>query len=242
MLVLTAVSVVAFYARLGPAELEYALLTDPLAAGDAVFEPVTMDAWSRQNRTEGLNPQTLRIRIQDDLQRRRQELAARCLRFVERYPGQRAGSRGLVGGRPGRQRPTGRTGPAGGPDQVQCLVPRAGIGGAVGATGQASYPHSPQAALAHWRLGELAMRRGEVHQAYRHLITAQEELTRQAARARRRAPAGGPSRRSLAPEPPVPSDRYYGEATFAVRRLLWLMDSNDVLERSPLGRGPGGLS
>jgi hypothetical protein len=231
LVVLVAVAVAAFYARLGPAELEYSLLVDPLAAGDAVFEPVAMDAWMRENRTEGLNPQTLRIRIQDDLQRRRQEMSARCLRFVERFPGsERAPAALWVAAQAASVQ---LDGPALQVGLVKCSASypsQASV--ALWERLAASYPNAPQAALAYWRLGELAMRRGEVHEAYRLLNTAMEGLTRNLPEAEGPSVAG-PVGEVFSPASPIPSDRYYGEATFAVRRLLWLMDSNDVPDDLP---------
>ncbi|MCJ7543212.1 MAG: hypothetical protein MUP47_01395 [Phycisphaerae bacterium] len=231
MLVVAAVPVVAFYALLGPAELEYTLIAEQLATGDPVFEPVTLDAWSRQNPTEGLNPQTLRIRIEDDLERRWQELAARCLRFVERYPGsERAAAALWVAAQAASAQ---LDGPALQVGLIKCSAsyPVQASASLWERLGQ-EYPRSPQAGLAHWRLGELAMRRGEVHQAYTHLVKAQEELTRRAAQPAA-PPGGGPFAKIFSPEPSVPSDRYYDEAAFAVRRLQWLMDSNDVLNALP---------
>lgn len=231
MLVLAAVPVATFYARPGPAELEYALITEQLATGDAVFEPVTLEAWSRQNPTEGLNPQTLRIRIEDDLERRRQELAARCLRFVERRPGsERAPAALWVAAQAASAQVDG---PALQVGLIKCSASHpVQASASLWERLAKAYPRSPQAGLAYGRLGELAMRRGEVHQAYAHLVKAQEELTRRTAQPA--APPGGAAvAKVFAPEPSVPSDRYYDEATFAVRRLQWLMDSNDVLNDLP---------
>ncbi len=230
LVVLVAVPVGAFYARLGPAELEYALLTEPLAAGDALFEPVALDAWTRQNRTEGLNPQTLRIRIQDDLQRRRQELAARCLRFVQRHPGNEHSPAALwVAAQAASAQLDGPALQVGLIKYSASHPAQASV--ALWERLARDYATSPQAALAHWRLGELAMRRGEVHQAYQHLNKALEALPGRSAQAAR--PIGGPIGAVFAPEPPVPTERYYAEANFAANRLVWLMDSNNVLQDLP---------
>jgi hypothetical protein len=190
-----------------------------------------MDAWTRENRTEGLNPQTLRIRIQDDLQRRRQELSARCLRFVERYPGSERAPAALWAA--AQAASTQLDGPALQVGLVKCSASHPSQASvALWERLAASYPDSPQAALAYWRLGELAMRRGEVHQAYQLLNKAMEGLTRRPPQAEA-ASVGGPVGEVFSASPSAPSDRYYGEVTFAVRRLLWLMDSNDVLDDLP---------
>ena len=231
LVVLVAVPVAAFYARVGPAELEYALIIEPLAAGDAVFEPLAMDTWSRQNRTEGLNPQTLQIRIQDDLQLRRQTLIGRCQQFVSRYPGSdRAPAALWVAAQATSLQ---LDGPALQVGLIKCSAsyPEPVSAGLWQRLAD-EYPGSPHASLAYWRLGELAMRRRDVHQAYQHLNKAQEGL------AGRAAAAAGPTSGEWAGEvftsgPAVPADRYYAEGAFAVRRLVWLMDSNDVLNDVP---------
>jgi hypothetical protein len=231
LVVLVALPVAIFYARLGPAELEYSLLIDPLAAGDTVFEPVAMEAWTRDNHTEGLNPETLRIRIQDDLQRRRQELSARSLRFVDRYPGsERAPAALWVAAQAASVQ---LDGPALQVGLVKCSASYpVQASAALWQRLVDNYPDAPQAALAYWRLGELAMRRGEVHEAYQCLNKALEGLTRRPPPAEE-ASVPGSVGDIFTPSPSVPSGRYYGEVTFAVRRLLWLMDSNDVLNDLP---------
>jgi hypothetical protein len=231
LLLLLAAAAVAFYARVGGDELEYSLVTENLAAGDAVFEPLSLETWSRQNRTEGLNAQTLRIRIQDDLQRRRQELIDRCLSFVGRYPGsERAAAVLWVAAQAASLQ---LDGPALDIGLIKCSASHP-LGASAGLWERLadSYGRSPQAGVAHWQLGELAMRRGDVRAAYQHLVRAQEALSSRPVGAK--AAAAGPSVTEVfAAMPSEPADRYYTEAAFAVRRLLWLMDFNDVLNDPP---------
>ena len=84
--VLIAVSLGVFYIRVGSDELEYSIIAESLTAEETIFEPVAMDTWSRMNHAEGLNGQTLSLKVQDDLLDRRQELISRCESFLARYP------------------------------------------------------------------------------------------------------------------------------------------------------------
>ncbi len=231
LLLLLVATLAAFYGRVGADELEYSLITENLAAGDAVFEPLALETWSRQNRTEGLNPQTLHIRIQDDLQRRRQELIDRCLGFVGRYPSSERAAAVLW--MAAQATSLQLDSPSLEVGLIKCsashpLQASAGLWERL----VNEYGQSPQAGVAHWRLGELAMREGDVRAAYQHLVRAQELLSHRPVAAKT-ATASGSITEVFAAMPSVPMDRYYTEAAFAVRRLLWLMDYNDVLNDPP---------
>ena len=224
--VLAGVPIATFYLRVGGDELQYAIITEHLAPGDAVLEPLAMDTWTRQNRTEGLNPQTLKDRINDDLQRRQQELLGSCLGFVARYPRSPRAPELLWA--------------AGQAMSLQLDSPALAVGlikysasfplptsSAIWQRLASEYPNSPQAAVAHWRLGELALRRGEVSAAYSELLKALRSLA-EAAPASGSSQSPGKAVEVFMAASSVPSTRYYGEAAFAVQRLLWLMDSNGV--------------
>jgi hypothetical protein len=222
LLLLLAGAVTIFYTQVGTDELEYALITENLAAGDAVFEPQAVETWKRQNHAEKVDDKYL--------QRLRRQVINCCLSFVSRYPtSERAPAVLWVAAQAASL-------------QVDSSALQVGLvkySAAYPAQASAAlwerlageYGHSPQAGVAYWRLGELAMRRGEVRQAYAYLVRAQGKLASQSVAA---APAAGKSITDVfTPTPSVPADRYYAEAAFAVRKLLWLMDSNEVLNDLP---------
>ena len=77
-----------FYWKIGPAELEYSLITQSVAPGNAIFAPIPRDEWVRLHGA-GLNEQTLLLRILDDLEQRRATLNKTYSRFLTRFPDSR---------------------------------------------------------------------------------------------------------------------------------------------------------
>ncbi len=226
MLVLPlAVSATLFYTMIGPGEIAYSLIVRPLAPGDALFEESTLTQWSSKHRAQGLNPQTLRVRLKDDTARRREELIGKCEEFHRRYPRSRrsaavrwieaqaqslrldimALSAGLVQYSAGFVRP--ESAPAWRRLMDLC-------------------PASPQAALAKWRLGELALRSGRVSEADELLGEAVAQIEAHLANDGGRAPF---TVVSVFQTDEKPLRSYYTDALLEIRRLTWLMEQNDVL-------------
>ena len=91
------------------------------------------------------------------------------------------------------------------------------------------YPSSPQAALARWRLGELALREGQYSRAQTLL---QEALaTLKAIELQQADEVENASRIFTAPRS-IPDERYFANALLAVDHLLWLIQENDILTDS----------
>lgn len=177
--VLLAVPVTIFYWKIGPAELEYQLIAAPLAAGDALFEPVEGKAWVALHQEQGLTTEALAQRAAGVLEERKAALQKRCRRFLERFRGSPrapaiawvlAQCQGLQLDRPALEQgwvKSTAAHPAPVPNEESEPEPRrlelrkGAIEAAARAweTLLAEYGDSPQAALAAWRLSELDIRR-----------------------------------------------------------------------------------
>lgn len=216
-----------FFTRVGSDQLEYALIASDLAPGDAVFEPLTLEAWRRENRAEGLNPTTLRIRVQDDLQRCQDQLLGRCRKFLA--------------GRPRSRRVPAVLWVMGQTASLQLDAAALEMGLVKYTASHCSpasaetwqrlcdeRPESSQAVLAQWRLGELAMRKRDAKGAYDSLRLATKRLS--ALVSVEAAETESSKAVKVFSQPAdVPALRYYAEALSSARRLVWLIERNDVL-------------
>ncbi|MHC4295344.1 MAG: hypothetical protein ACYSTL_07140, partial [Planctomycetota bacterium] len=229
--ILLAGSIGIFYYRIGPGELDYALITEPLAPGDAIFRGVELETWRRRNDAVGLTPQTLRIRLNDDLQRLQHELIERCNRFLDRYgASERTASVLWI---KGQAHSLQLDSPALSTGTVRYSASFAsGVSASHWERIRANYQGYPQAALANWRLGELALRRGDITEAEELLHTAAGRLSSFLAARQRKSEAELEATIFRAAES-LPPPAYYAEALFRVRRLIWLMESNDVSNDIP---------
>jgi hypothetical protein len=238
LFVLPAAPVVVFYLRIGADELDYALIVNRLQTDGSIFEDEALEPWIRRHRDEGLNPQTARNRVKEDLDKRRKQLVDRCREFLERHAESdrrpavmwlRAQAESL---------------------QLDELAFAAGLikyvpSFALPASAEAweaigrAYPTAPQAALANWRLGGLALRaiasggrrdpNELAHKADEHLHRAREALSEMFPAAADRRPPPPPTG-LFSPAADVPSRAYYLGAAEAVERLIWLMEQNGVLK------------
>lgn len=221
--VILAASGVLFYTQVGPDELDYELIVQPLAAGDLVFQPVKLDSRAELAR---MDEQTMEKRLRGEMRRRQERLIDECDQFLMRHrKSSRAASVMWI--------------------RAQCQsldldIPalRAGtIRYSATAASKVSlatwrrlaeqYAPAPQAALGHWRLGQLALRQGDASAGDSELHAAEEALAAYLSSHRWAAQADDEAavfhrRQSL------PTDGYHAEALFNIRRLLWLMERNDV--------------
>ena len=224
--VLAALPAGIFYWQVGPGEIEYAMITRGLAPGDAVFASRSLASWRRDKSAEGFDQRTLAVRIRNDLQLEKALLIGRCERFVREH-GEHPRAGDVLWVRA----------------QCESLQPSlpALEAGWVAATAEHTspkaldplnelidkHPASPQAVLARWRLGVLAIRGGRISQADAYLRLAREQLHRIV-----RVFAGpddgdvGVFSRPAS----IPSAPYYTRAMIDVRRILWIMEQNDVLD------------
>jgi len=238
LLVLPIGPVATFTVKVGPDELDYALIVSRLQTDGSIFEDVALGRWLREHHEQGLNLKTARVRVGEDLARRRGELVDRCEEFLRRHPGsdRRASVMWLMA----QARSLQLDESAFRAELVRYVssFPLEESAEAWQALREA-YPGSPHAALADWRLGELALRAVAAPQGRdpNQLVRqGDEHLRRAAERLREMFPAAAdrqetPERRRVfSPEPDVPSRRYYRDAAEAVERLLWLVQRNGVLE------------
>ncbi len=213
-----------FYLKVGPEDLDYGVLTDGLAPADAVFAPEVLDDWRRRHGVAARSDEEAYDAVCRDMQRRRDRLVERCKGFLKRHP-------------------DGRHAPAVMWLQAQCLslrVDRAALEvGLLKYT--ASYclpasalswlrlkelaPSADQAALARWRLGELAIRDGALQEGIAQLQAA-------AGRLRELVPKlSAPVEEASVFMPPrrLPNRGHYEEALSEVERLMGLVQQNDAL-------------
>ncbi|MDY6913239.1 MAG: hypothetical protein SVT52_02110 [Planctomycetota bacterium] len=231
--VLLAGPMVIFYAKIGPDKLSFALIANRLAPGDAIFEEETLTDWTDRRLAHGLNTQTLRIRAQDDLHRRRQEIVENCRKFLAKYPQSSCGSSVMW-------------------IEAQCMSLQLDFQaiqvGLIKCTAaypseasepvwrqlRRQYPSSPQAALAARRLCQLMLRRQKVREADELLNEATASLGRfLATETDRHKPRQSIIVGVFCPAVSVPKQRYYAEALFEMNRLLWLMKENNLLDDPP---------
>jgi len=219
--------VVIFYAKVGHDELSYALIANELAAGQAVFEPVSLATWKRTHGAQELDPTAVKTAVDNDLQRSKNRLNSRCRQFLGSYPDSRRAPAVLwIAAQTHNV-------------QIKDQAYRAGLVEYTAdypLTGSAAgwkrlleeYPASPHAALARWRLGALALRRRDVQRAESLLQAAAEQIE---------AFVGpdSPALRSdqigrvFTKDRGIPSRQHYLQAMFDVERLLWLIKRNDLL-------------
>jgi len=220
LMIFLAVPAALFYTRIGPDELDYELLVGPLTPGDLVLAPATLDA------PQGQNEAPHQANLRQTMQRRAGQLIETCDRFLERHGRSsraasvlwiRAQCQSLELDVPAVQAGTVR---------YSAVHVRAGSAPTWRHLAE-QHARAPQAALARWRLGQLALRRRETAEAERQLLAAEEALARHLAA--RRAAAQSSDGRLFRPRSSLPSQGYYVEALFRVRHLLWLMDRNDVV-------------
>jgi len=213
-----------FYSEVGPDELEYAFITEKIADGDLIFHPKKLRSWTREHHAQGLHADNLVTRLRDDMRLRRNSLAKRCEQFLTRYSDSDRSPEllWLVG---------------------QCRSLQLDIPGLAAGVVRYSaswpsenseisslrlieqFPAAPQSALAEWRIGQLALRRGDIDQAYRRLQAAIQILLPFVDK--KAAPVSGRDDASVfRPRPSIPSIEYYVEALFQVRRLTWMIEKN----------------
>jgi hypothetical protein len=217
-----------FWLYVGPAELRYAMIVDGLAGGDLVLQPAGVAQWRTAHKAQGLNDQNFANRLRDYLRTRQVEMVADCDSFLGKYPSSRRAVEVLW-------------------LKAQCQslqldMPALNDGKVRYSASfplQASaetwrdlmdqFPGSPQAALASWRLAVLALRKGDVDTADKYLAAAAARLE---ARAEiRRSVAKSGKRDGIFDSPDtIPYRGYYADALFRIRKLLWLIEVNDIAD------------
>ena len=175
----------------------------------------------------GLNDNAVRVRINDDLAKHRDELIDLCRRFVSRHKNSRHAPAALwlaaqavslqVSDAALRSEPPVVTYTASWPmDESADAWQRL----------RQEYPGSSQAALARWQSAELALRAAQPDEAYKLLKSAMQQTQAYLDEKPRK---GAASEIFQAPAP-VPSREYYLDSLFEMRKLLWLIEQNQLLQ------------
>lgn len=215
-----------FFSRVGQAELDYALILNRMDSPCTIFDPARVETWTREHRADGLADPRLRNFVREAYEGRKRDLADACDRFLTRH-GRSPHVPGVLY------------------LKAQCqslqLDERAFETGTLRMTDAYAMPcsqeawqaltrdqsASPQAAIACWRLGELALRQGRIQDARENLRQARNTLQAILSDPPR-SPEAERSPQLFAPLPPLPARAQYEQALQEARQLLWLMDQNDV--------------
>ncbi len=244
--------VMIFHLRVGGDELDYALLVarlDRPGKPDALFESVSLETWIEARDAGDLNRDELTRRVRADITARRDDLIARCEAFLvehgesARAPGVlwlEAQARSLVLHEAAYEAAYEaiRVGPPDGNPQglrpvliaysAEFVLPEARD---TWNTLLTAHGGSPHAALAAWRMAQLALRKPDgMGQAEKLLARAHKQLT--AVLVGRGGNANGAKEgRVFVPARAVPHGNadYYRRALQDVVRLQWLMRENHVL-------------
>ena len=215
--------IVIFHAKVGADELAYALIANSLPGGEELLEQEILAEWADRNDYDHLGPRQLEERVRKDLQSRREALAQRCGDFLRRHPksGRGAEIAWLAATAQSLQihQPALKQGLIRYVTDYLLDTPASRQGWLDMAT---KYERSAQAALAQWHLGELALRDRKLGLARRRLTAARETLQRIVDGIDREPPGS----EVFMPPTHIPSPQHYRKAFFAVRRLIWLMESN----------------
>jgi len=242
---------IVYNVRVGADELDYALLVarlDRPGKPDALFESTSLEKWLESHPEGRRDREGVKARVIKDIETRKHDLIDRCEVFLSRHGDSDRASGVLwieaqvwslmlhdVAYEAGYASTGVDTGGQDVRDPASVVI-----------ACSAEYPHhnsrkawqrlldehggSPHAALAAWRLGQLALRRGDVAQADALLNLAQERLAPMSTHGQA-APKQDDSDRVFASLPSVPHGNadYYARAYQDVQRLLWLMRENQVL-------------
>ncbi len=228
LLVLLAGPMLIFYSRVGPAELEYALISNSLAEPDTLFSSISLERWTRDHKAEGLNRLALKNKLIEDMNLHKRTLAARCEAFMVRHDdSDRAPAVLWIKG----QAQSLTLDEAAYEGDLVKYDARFPLETAAGTWRRliARYPASPHAGLAGWKLGQLTLRQGDVSGAEDLLQNSAQILRATLANATHQRDTAQAGRRFTTPTS-LPTQRdyeYYENALLAVERLIWLMNEND---------------
>ena len=228
--VMLAIPLAIFHRQVGTAELEYSLIVSQLPGGTGLLEPIALETWRRDHQAQSMIGAKLHTCLLEDLGHHRQGLVSRCEQFAARHHSSprlpeilwlEAQAASLVLDEQALELSSSERGlvrySTAHSQEVSAPLWRVLVD---------KYDSSPQAALAHWRLVELALRNQDVASALNHLQQAQRRLSQQVLEARSQQ---RPLMEVFVAPATIPNERYYDEALLATQRLLWLIQRNDVV-------------
>jgi hypothetical protein len=229
-----------FYIAVGTDELEYSLLTNRLAPGDSIYRSLSLANLQKGDGAEDLTGDKMFNAIRGSLKIRRERLIQACLQFVDRYPDSRRAPAVLWVAAQCHSLRVSRPAMADG----RVMYYASHLSKESRETWEKlvdEYRKSRQAALAHWHLGTLALRKvGDptlsdksiselLTRADKHLVAAEERLTEIVAAAGD-ADSDQSVDRVFLPVPLLPTRGCYRQGLVEVQRLRWLIVANGVIE------------
>lgn len=227
LLALLVAPVVVFYWKVGADELDYALIANTLAPGDAVFREESIETWKARTGTVGLKEQAIVNEVDGDLRAKRTRLLKECEAFLAAHPDSpRAPAVLWIAGQCHSVQ-----------FSLQALrtsLIKYSAAYPLPSSAQTwqhlaeEYPDSPQAALANRRLAELALQGGQARRALSLLEAVRRDLADTIGRSEPATPE--------TPWQSVPTREYCREAMFQVERLAWLIAENGALADTPEGK------
>ncbi|HPS52477.1 MAG TPA: hypothetical protein PLK08_02895 [Phycisphaerae bacterium] len=224
---------VIFWVKVGPAEVDYALLTSGLADSQSIFPAQSAERWQKERHKTPSKPYILLIL--ENLESRKAALIRRCNGFLNRYPdSRRAASVAFLRA------------------QLECVQLDLSIFDERFACYTAEfvnpdsysawlyllekYPTSDSAAMAYYNIGILKLRQAAgkanleirlnlAHDANGMLWQAQDRLRDIVVRLRHDTDEKG----IFQPLPDMPDFQTYENALFDVEKLTWMLNDNDIL-------------
>lgn len=226
VVLLTASAMMIFSLGVGADELGFSLIARRVRSSESVFEPVSLETWKRMSGGQGLNPETLLASVNGWLAGRQRDLSRQCAAFLRDHPTSDRCPEVLWTLAQAQSLHVDEHALAAGVVRPQSDWPRADSRESWLALAD-GYPAAPQAALARWRLAQLAMRDAQIARADESLHTAAGHL--------RIVLAGQQADRSPArpalrgPRPSVPQQAYYAKVMARLERSIWLIEKNHLL-------------
>ncbi len=250
LLVIVGAPIWLFYQKVGPSELDYALIAARVRPGGEYFVPESVGDYRR--RLPARRPAAASRRStpeQDGGEATPGELLLSAADFLKRHGGDPRGAavmwlRAAAMEAQIRRRAAeaGTVAPASAPASAPTSAPAADptLAELHRAMARAwedladEYADSPPAMVARARQGVEALRDGRVQRALVHLRRARRQLTAHLEAAG--AEAGGQGGRVFSPPAPMPGDEYYRAVSADVDKLIWLMSANKVVKGSRRNR------
>lgn len=237
-----------FYTQIGPAELRYVLLVQPLAPGEALLPSLPREEYHRRH-APGLNERALEARLDEELLRQRRRLEQQCETFLRSCPrGERAPSVAWLAAQAQSLQRDRRPG-----SEAMILYTSAWpTSKSVGAWRRllTDYGDAPPAAIARWRLGELTLRETADQKDDSHVLlqAAEADKLLQSARnrlrefvERLREEESHRQEGIFSRYPSLPRLDVYEHALFETEVLVWRIERNDVLRDARCARALGKL-
>jgi hypothetical protein len=220
---LVAAPMLLFFLLVGSDELEYNLLTAGLSPTDTLLEPLPLKDWRERNHIPDLPAKDLLGKVQDDLRFQKSQLGQRCDRFLEDHKKSDRAAAVLWVRAQVVSLVVDAQALAGGQVRYDASYVR-GESAPSWASLAEEFGSRPQAALAQWHLGELALREGKIPDALTRLRDCDQKLDKLLARRHREKTPSPADLNPFAGSALVPRQVYYQIAQTQAEQLLWVID------------------